>query len=473
MRHTNIALALLAAAILSACGSSDNDNNVTQVPKPKFASQVSFGDSLSDVGTYAVGPIAALRGGKYTINGDNTAVNASLTGKNWTELMATRLSLPAPCAAVTGLDGDVSRGFSIPVTNNLNCTGYAQGGARVTHPVGPGNKLTGTAIGQLTYPVATQVATHLARNGGKFSGSEVVLVSAGGNDAFALLGELTAAATAAGNAAGAAEGAKVGAQTFASTLVGLLAAGATNPTTAAQAIGAAVATESARAGSTSQTIVGVAVATAAAQPGNMAVGSPTVYGPMVAQAQAAAATAGAQAGAKAGAAAGAAYGAENGPKMVPRMAAAAAELAELVRTQIVGKGANYVVLVNLPDLGGAPSSKAQAASTQTLINGMVNAFNIALRVGIDGLESKVLYVDLFTPSQDQILNPAKYGISNATKPACGPNALGTTSLVCNGGNVIPGDVSKYLFADDVHPTPFGYSLMSNFVAEQMTAKGWL
>lgn len=473
MRHTNLALALLAAAILSACGGSSNDNNVTQPAKPKFASQVSFGDSLSDVGSYAVGPIAALRGGKYTINGDNTAINPALHGKNWTELMATRLGLPAPCAAVTGLDGDASRGFSVPVSNNVNCTGYAMGGSRVTNPVGPGHKLTGTPIGQLTHPVAVQVATHLARNGGKFSGNEVVFVNAGGNDAFALLGELTAAATAAGNAAGAAEGAKVGAQTFAATLVGLLSAGATNPTTAAQAIGAAVAAESARPGSTSQSIVGVAVGTAAAQPGNMAVGSPAVYGPMVTQAQSAAATAGAAAGAKAGAAAGAAYGAENGPKMVPRMAAAAAELAEIVRTQIVGKGANYVVLVNLPDLGSAPSSKAQAASTQTLINGMVNAFNIALRVGVDGLDSKVAFVDLFTQSQDQILNPAKYGISNSTKPACGPNALGTTSLVCNATNVIPGDVSKFLFADDVHPSPYGYTLMSNAVADQMVARGWL
>ncbi|HEY0488812.1 MAG TPA: esterase [Telluria sp.] len=473
MRQTNIALALLAAAILSACGSSDSDNNVIQPAKPKFASQVTFGDSLSDVGTYSVGTVAALRGGKFTINGDNTAVNASLTGKNWTELMAVRFGLAAPCPAVTGLDGDASRGFSVPVTNNLNCTGYAMGGARVTNPVGPNHKLTGNPLGALTYPIATQIATHLARNGGKFKGDEVVFVSAGGNDAFALLGELTAAATAAGNAAGAAEGARVGAQTFAATLTQLLAAGATNPATAAQAIGAAVTAEAARAGSTTQTIVGVAVATAAAQPGNMAVGSPTVYGPMVTSAQATAATAGAAAGAQAGAAAGAAYGAANGPALVPKMAAAAAELAALVRNEIVGKGANHVVLVNLPDLGNAPSSKAQSASTQTLIKGMVDGFNIALRVGIDGLESKVLYVDLFAASQEQLLNPAKFGISNTTKPACGPNALGTTSLVCNGSNLVAGDVSKYLFADDVHPTPFGYSLISNHVAEQMAVRGWL
>ena len=34
MRHTNIALALLAAAILSACGSSDSDNTTSMKLKP-------------------------------------------------------------------------------------------------------------------------------------------------------------------------------------------------------------------------------------------------------------------------------------------------------------------------------------------------------------------------------------------------------------------------------------------------------
>jgi phospholipase/lecithinase/hemolysin len=474
MRHTNLALALLAAALLSACGSSDGDSSATLAPKPKFASQVSFGDSLSDVGTYAVGPIAALRGGKYTINGNNTSTNAALTGLNWTEVLATRIGVAAPCAAMTGLDGDATRGFSVPVTNNLNCTGYAQGGARVTHPVGPGHKLTGTPIGQLTVPVATQVATHLARNGGKFKGDEAVLVMAGGNDIFALVGELTAAATAAGQAAGAAEGAKVGAQTFATTLTGLLAAGATNPTTAAQAIGAAIANESARVGSTSQTIVGAAVQAAATQPGNSAVASPAVYGPMVANAQAAATAAGNEAGAKAGAAAAAAYASQNGPALVPRMAAAGTELANLVRNQMVAKGAKQVIVVTLPDLAGTPYAKAQSASAQQLVAGMISGFNVALRVGLDGLLTKeVLHVDLFAVSQDQIANPGKYGFTNTTKPACGPNALDGTSLVCNGTNVIAGDVSHYMFADTVHPTPYAYSLIAKHVGDEMVARGWL
>src|SRR5205823_4877601 len=114
-----------------------------------------------------VGTVAALGGGKFTINGDNTAINPALTGKNWTELTAATLGLPAPCPAQTGLDGAAASGFAVPVSNFVNCLNYAMGGARVSNPVGPSNKLTGSAIGALTVPVSTQIATHLARNGGK------------------------------------------------------------------------------------------------------------------------------------------------------------------------------------------------------------------------------------------------------------------------------------------------------------------
>ena len=465
MRQTNFALALLAAAVLTACGGSDDNNSAAQAPIPKFASQVTFGDSLSDVGTYRVGAVAQLGGGRYTINGNNTTINAALHGKNYTELLATQLNLAAPCPAVTGLEGDAARGFFVPIVQNTSCTNYAQGGARVTNPVGPGNKLTGSILGQMTQPIVAQVANHLSRNGGAFKSSDLVIVMAGGNDALSLLAGLTSAS----QAAGAAAGAKAGAETFAKNLTTYLAAKATNPATAATAIGTAIATESARPGSTSQTIVGVAVQAAATQPGNAAVGSPAVFGPLVTQAQGEAAAA----GATAGAAAGAAFGAANGPALVPQMAAAGTELANLIRTQIVGKGASYVVLNNLPDLSVSPSGRAQSASSQQLIAGMVNAFNIALRVGIDGLESKVAYVDLATLLQDQVANPAKYGITNATTPACGPNALGTTSLVCTSQNIISTGVGNYLFADDVHPAPYGQTLIAKAVAEAMLARRWL
>ena len=457
MRHTKFALAAMALAVLAGCGGTSPSPG-DQTLRTKFSAQVSFGDSLSDVGSYAVGTVAALKGGKFTINGDSTSVNPALTGKNWTELVAAQLGLPAPCAAQTGLDGDASKGFSVPVVNHAGCYGYAQGGARVSNPVGPGHKLTGSALGSLTVPVVTQVANHLAATGGKFKGDEVVFVMAGGNDVLFLTSALSAAATAAGTAAGQ--------SAFATSLVGQLAAGAPSPATAAQAIGLAMATESAKPGHTDASVVGAAV-TAAVVAGNTSVASPAVYGPMVAKAQADATAAGTKAGGD--------YAAAHGPEQVAAMAQAATELATLVKTQIVGKGANFVVVNNLPDVGTTPATITQPASSQALVNAMVAAFNNTLATALAG-ESKVLVVDVYATSHDETQNPGPYGLTNVKDMACdmnpAKNPLGS-SLVCNASNVIAGDVSHYAFADGVHPTPFHNLLLARYVAEKMVLKGWL
>ncbi|WP_426077809.1 SGNH/GDSL hydrolase family protein [Janthinobacterium sp. PSPC3-1] len=456
MQYTKFALAALTAAVLAGCGGSGGGD---QTLKVKYTAQVSFGDSLSDVGSYAVGTVAALKGGKFTINGDNTAINPELTGKNWTEHLAAQFGLPAPCAAQTGLDGNVAQGFFVPSVKKAGCFGYAMGGSRVTNPVGPNNKLTGSALGALTVPVTTQIANHLAASGGKFSGTEVVFVMAGGNDLLFQLGSLQAAATAAGTAAGSA--------TFASTLIPLLAAGATNPATAGAAITAAVRTASAAPGATTTTIVTAAVGAAAVQPGNSAVASAAVYGPMVATAQTAATAAGAKAGAD--------YAAANGPALVTAMGTAGTELVALVKDQIIAKGATHVVVNNLPDVANTPSGLSKDANTRALINAMVSAFNTQISTGL-AANDKVLLVDVFAVSHDQASNPGPYGLTNVKEPACdltaAKNPLGS-SLVCNGSNLIAGDVSHYSYADDVHPSPFNNLLLARYVAKDMVTRGWL
>jgi phospholipase/lecithinase/hemolysin len=157
------------------------------------------------------------------------------------------------------------------------------------------------------------------------------------------------------------------------------------------------------------------------------------------------------------------------------MATAGAELAALVKNEILGKGASYVVVNNLPDVSISPSAKAQSAETQGLIKAMVAAFNDKLLAGL-GADPKVLYVDLAAVSRDQSVNPAPYGLTNTSTPACDlsttKNFLGS-SLLCTKDNLVSGDVSHYMFADSVHPTPFEYSLIARYVLEQMTIKGWL
>jgi len=437
---------LLTAAVLAACGGGSNGPSAgNQTPTTTFSAEVSFGDSLSDVGSYAVGPVKQLGGGKFTINGNNTATSPELTGKNWTEVMAAQLKLPAPCAAQTGLEGNAP-GFNVPSAFFVGCTNYAQGGARVTNPIGSHNKAVDPPMGALTVPMVTQVANHLAKSGGKFSGTELVTVLGGGGDILTLLSNLSAAATTAG------------AQAFATSLATQLAAGATNPATAIQLIGLAIQTEAARPGHTNDSIV-AAGDLAAFKAGNTAAASPAVVTPMAAKALADAN------------AAGAAYAATNGAGVVKAMATAGAELAALVKTQIVGKGANFVLVANLPDVASAPASKAKPESL-ALVAAAVDAFNNQLKAGVAG-EAKILYVDLWSISHDQVANPAPYGLTNTSTPACGPNALNASSLVCNGTNLIAGDVSHYMFADDVHPTPFENALIARYVLEQMAVKGWL
>ena len=345
------AVAAVASAVLAGCGGgSDGD----QTPKVRYSNLVSFGDSLSDVGTYGVSTIKAVGGGQYNVNGAN--------GKNWTELLAAQLGVPAPCAAQTGLKSVIPAIPAVPVTNKSGCFGYGQGGSRVTNPVGIGNIASypadpSGALGQLTDPVLNQIQRHLAASGGSFKADELVTVLAGGNDVFANLGAISA--------------------------------GAITP-----------------------------------QAGVIAVGT------------------------------------------------AGGELAAYVKNLIVAKGAKYVVVVNLPNVSKTPFAYTLDAPTQGLIQTMSSTFNAQLASGLAGLD--VVLVDAFAQSNDQATNPAQYGISNVTAPACDlAKTIFASSLVCNATTLIAGDVSKYQFADGVHPTPYGYQLFAQLVAKNLAAKGWL
>ncbi len=370
-------IAFLLAILLPGCGGSDTGNqNATTNPvsnsaaastfaenknredkkarKIEFTSQVSFGDSLSDVGTYAVGTVAALGGGQFTVNSPGV--------QNWTAVMAAQFGLPAPCAAQTGLDGDPTQGFYVPVVNHAGCNGYAQGGARVTSTVGIGNKLTGGAnatLGFLTVPVVQQIQNYLSANGGKFNDEDIVFIMAGANDVFFQLG--------------------------------LLQAAATDPSGAVTAMGLA-----------------------------------------------------------------------------------ASELATAINTQIIGNGARYVVVLNIPDIAITPLGATFDAPTRGLVDAMVNTFNNQLKAGVAG-NAKVLYVDAYADSYNQYVNPGAYGLNNVTNTACdlspAQNPL-SSSLVCTSNNLIPGITGNYLFSDMVHPTPYGYNLIANLVSKEMLNKGW-
>ncbi|MBP6902172.1 MAG: SGNH/GDSL hydrolase family protein [Burkholderiaceae bacterium] len=188
--------ALLAAALLVACGGGDEPVPGSQptagapTAKGSFSALVSFGDSLSDIGAYA--PATSLAGngnapyfgGKFTTNLDGGQ------GKVWVENLASSLGLVVTPAEVGFAGSSVKCPAALQsAALAATCTGYGQGGSRVSDANG-----IGKSGGALTVPMTTQVANHLARFG-SFSAADLVMVFGGNNDVFIQFGAFTAQAT--------------------------------------------------------------------------------------------------------------------------------------------------------------------------------------------------------------------------------------------------------------------------------------
>jgi phospholipase/lecithinase/hemolysin len=162
------AIFAVAISLLSACGgghgggsSSSGSATTPATPAGGINLQVvSFGDSLSDVGTYA--PIAStVGGGRFTTN----------PGQVWTQNVAQYY-------------GDtLTAAYTIDLTHELKAQGgfgYAEGGATVATPANQNDFLT-DVIGNVEMPVNQQVSSYLSAHG-SFNANQLVLVWAGAND---------------------------------------------------------------------------------------------------------------------------------------------------------------------------------------------------------------------------------------------------------------------------------------------------
>ncbi|HEX3383252.1 MAG TPA: SGNH/GDSL hydrolase family protein [Paraburkholderia sp.] len=169
----------ISTVLLSSCGGGGNGGGGSGSGGSPAAGPaggvnlqvVSFGDSLSDVGTYA--PLAsAVGGGRFTTN----------PGQVWSQDVAQYY-------------GDtLSAAYTIDLTHKLsaqNGFGYAEGGSTVATPANQYDFLS-DVIGNIEMPVNQQVSSYLSAHG-SFNANQLVLVWAGANDVLRA-GNLPAAA---------------------------------------------------------------------------------------------------------------------------------------------------------------------------------------------------------------------------------------------------------------------------------------
>ena len=183
------------------------------------------------------------------------------------------------------------------------------------------------------------------------------------------------------------------------------------------------------------------------------------------------------------------------------MVALADKFHDAIEANALNKGAQRVAVLNMPAidktprlqqvLGGITATAGAAASAQVqgLLKAWLEAFNAQLAKRFAG-NSKVVVVDFYTSFNDQVANPAQFGLTNAKNTVCpitGQGADGlpsytfpTCTAAALSAQTPPAGATggadwwkTYAFSDSFHPTPYGHQLVSQLVSRSLARAGWL
>jgi outer membrane lipase/esterase len=189
---------------------------------------------------------------------------------------------------------------------------------------------------------------------------------------------------------------------------------------------------------------------------------------------------------------------------VTYMQALADYFSNSIKTNVIGKGAMQVAILNMPGItntprfqmvldsiatgyGGGTAGAAARAQSEALFKSWVAAFNTQLSANFAS-ESKVVVIDFYTSFNDQIATPAQFSLSNVKTPACPITGVGSDGLpvysfptctsaslsaAITAGSTDPNWWKSYGFADSFHPTPYGHQLVAQLISKSLAIKGWL
>jgi len=166
-----------------------------------------------------------------------------------------------------------------------------------------------------------------------------------------------------------------------------------------------------------------------------------------------------------------------------------------VKSSALNAGATKVLILNIPKVTKTPRLQAvlqslpaaSQAPSEALFDSWVKAYNSELAAAAQS-DSRVVLVDFYQAFSDQFDNPAQFGISNVTTPACPPvtplpvaglpsynlsTCTPTTLATDSRAQGNPDWWKKFAFSDNFHPSPYGHQLMSQLVSRSLAQAGWL
>ncbi|CAI8606616.1 unnamed protein product [Vicia faba] len=127
-------------------------------------------------------------------------------------------------------------------------------------------------------------------------------------------------------------------------------------------------------------------------------------------------------------------------------------------------GARRIGVLNAPPMGCVPFQRTMAGGIERNCVKQYNDasvfFNNKLSLGIDSFKlnfpsSRIVYMDIYSPLLDIILNNQQYGYEVGNKGCCGTGTIEVTYL-CNSLDVTCSNDLDYVFWDSFHPTESVY-----------------
>jgi len=177
-----------------------------------------------------------------------------------------------------------------------------------------------------------------------------------------------------------------------------------------------------------------------------------------------------------------------------------------IKTTTLDKGAQHVVVLNMPGVtntprfqmvldgiaaaaGGGATGAGARAHYEGVFKSWIVAFNTELAAKFAG-NGNVVLVDFYTSFNDQIAMPAQFALQNATLPACPVTGVGSDHLpvydfptctdVALSAMTPPAGATggadwwkSFAFADGFHPTPYGQKLLAQLISRSLSQAGWL
>lgn len=135
-------------------------------------------------------------------------------------------------------------------------------------------------------------------------------------------------------------------------------------------------------------------------------------------------------------------------------------------TRLLQAGARNIMVLNLPNLGDIPGSRAGGPVAVAQANQITQLHNSALQGAMATLRqssgARVILVDINAATAAVFANPSLYGFSNLTTPCF----VGTTPT---GACATQAAADASLYFDPIHPTAAGHRLVAQFVNGTLAA----